>query len=105
MSKMKQMHSLITELENILSQGHNIISEVKKLLSTEVEVSEPEQVPDSSKEIKLEDLRAVLATKAREGYKDEVRALLNAHGASSLSTLDKKHYAEVLEEAGGIGND
>ena len=46
-----------------------------------------------------------LAIKAKDGFKNEVRALLNAYGASSLSALDPKYFATVLEEAGGIGND
>lgn len=53
----------------------------------------------------MEDVRAVLATKAKDGYKNEVRALLNKYGAESLSALATEHYAAVLEEAGGIGND
>ena len=43
--------------------------------------------------------------KAKDGYKEDIRTLLNAYGASSLSALDPKHFAAVLEEAGGIGND
>ena len=60
---------------------------------------------EPQREIQLEDVRAFLAAKAKDGFKNEVRALLNAYGASSLSALDPKHFAAVLEEAGGIGND
>ena len=48
---------------------------------------------------------AVLATKAKDGFKNEVRVLLNKYGAESLSALATEHYAVVLEEAGGIGHD
>lgn len=105
MSKMKQLNDFLTELEGVFSQGLAIVEESKKLLSDEDKVAEQKTTPESPKEIKLEDLRAVLATKARDGYKDDIRALLNKYGASSLSALDKEHYSAVLEEAGGIGND
>ncbi|ETJ33881.1 hypothetical protein Q604_UNBC11686G0001, partial [human gut metagenome] len=66
-----------------------LVDEFKKLLSTEEEtdtISE-EPKPKPQKELKLEDVRAVLATKAKDGYKNEVRALLNKYGAESLSAL------------------
>ena len=107
MSKMKQLNELINEMESTAKYYLRLVDEFKKLLSSEEEIvttkeklkSEPE------KELKLEDLRAVLATKAKDGYKNEIRALLNKYGAESLSALATEHYAAVIEEAGGIGHD
>lgn len=107
MSQHKQLLELITEMEGTAKYYLRLVDEFKKLLSTEEEtdtISE-EPKPKPQKELKLEDVRAVLATKAKDGYKNEVRALLNKYGAESLSALATKHYAAVLEEAGGIGND
>ncbi|HEL2325355.1 TPA: hypothetical protein TZN96_000449 [Streptococcus suis] len=107
MSKMKELNRLIHDMEETAKYYLRLVDEFKKLLTTEEEtVTKPDQPkPEPKKEIQLEDVRAVLAMKAKDGYKNEVRALLNAHGASSLSALDPKHFAAVLEEAGGFGND
>ncbi|HFH7505966.1 TPA: hypothetical protein ACGMWO_000635 [Streptococcus agalactiae] len=107
MSQHKQLLELITEMEGTAKYYLRLVDEFKKLLSTEEEtdtISE-EPKPKPQKELKLEDVRAVLAIKAKDGYKNEVRALLNKYGAESLSALATEHYAAVLEEAGGIGND
>ncbi|HEO2165610.1 TPA: hypothetical protein VAN82_000239 [Streptococcus agalactiae] len=107
MSQHKQLLELITEMEGTAKYYLRLVDEFKKLLSTEEEtdtISE-EPKPKPQKELKLEDVRAVLATKAKDGYKNEVRVLLNKYGAESLSALATEHYAAVLEEAGGIGND
>lgn len=107
MTKTKQLTDLITEMEGTAKYYLRLVEEFKKLLSTDDE-SDSKTVtvkPEPPKTIKLEDVRALLATKAKDGYKNEVRALLNKYGATSLSALAKDHYSAVLEEAGGIGHD
>ncbi|MDO4644111.1 MAG: hypothetical protein Q4A74_09745 [Cardiobacteriaceae bacterium] len=107
MSKMKQLNELITEMEATAKYYLRLVDEFKKLLTTEEDKASTtdEPKPEPTKELKLENVRAVLATKAKDGYKNEVRALLNKYGAESLSALATEHYAAVLEEAGGIGHD
>ncbi|HFH9952938.1 TPA: hypothetical protein ACGPAW_002260 [Streptococcus suis] len=107
MSKMKELNRLIHDMEETAKYYLRLVDEFKKLLTSEEEtVTKHDQPkPEPQKEIQLEDVRAILATKAKDGFKNEVRSLLNAYGASSLSALDPKHFAAVLEEAGGIGND
>ena len=55
---------------------------------------EPEE-----KTLTLEEVRAVLAEKSRSGHTEEVRALLNKHGADKLSEIDPAEYAALLAEA------
>ena len=107
MSKMKELNRLIHDMEETAKYYLRLVDEFKKLLSNDNEtVPEPiSPKSESKREIQLEDVRAVLAIKAKDGFKNEVRALLNAYGASSLSALDPNYFATVLEEAGGIGND
>ncbi|HEL2257972.1 TPA: hypothetical protein TZI98_000628 [Streptococcus suis] len=107
MSKMKELNRLIHDMEETAKYYLRLVDEFKKLLTSEEEtVTKHDQPkPEPQKEIQLEDVRAILATKAKDGFKNEVRSLLNAYGASSLSALDPKHFAAVLEEAGGIGNE
>ena len=56
------------------------------------------QEPDE-KPLTLEEVRAVLAEKSRSGHTEEVRALLNKHGADKLSEIDPTEYAALLAEA------
>ena len=55
---------------------------------------EPEEKP-----LTLEEVRAVLGEKSRSGHTEEVRALLNKHGADKLSEIDPAEYAALLAEA------
>ena len=50
-------------------------------------------------ELTLEQVRAVLADKSRQGHTAEIRALLQKHGASKLSQIDPAHYKALLAEA------
>ena len=61
---------------------------------TKAAKQEPEEKP-----LTLEEVRAVLAEKSRSGHTEEVRALLNKHGADKLSEIDPAEYAALLAEA------
>ncbi|MBR1442983.1 MAG: hypothetical protein IJ583_05550 [Firmicutes bacterium] len=57
-----------------------------------------------SKSITLEEVRAVLAEKAREGFTDEIKALITKHGAERLSDIEPSKFEGIIAEAEGIGN-
>ena len=59
-----------------------------------VEDTEPSQPA-----IKLETLRAKLGTISRAGYTDQIRNLLQKHGATHLSKVDPRDYETLLKEA------
>ena len=56
------------------------------------------------KSITLEQVRAVLAEKSRDGHTAEVRALLEKHSAAKLSEINPAKYAALLAEAEVLGN-
>lgn len=66
------------------------LSEVIKELCAE---SPPEP------EIKQEEVRKVLAEMSKRGKTAEVKALLEKYGASKLSEVKPKDYADLLKEA------
>ncbi|HFR3770670.1 TPA: hypothetical protein ACHVGM_001086 [Streptococcus suis] len=108
MSHMKKIASLLAELEQnnrtileITERNQKIRFDIQDLLSPKEAKVVEKPAPTFTKE----DVRKILATKAANGFKNEVKALLKAYDAESLSTLDEKHYGAVIEEAGGIGND
>ena len=47
----------------------------------------------------LEQVRAVLADKSRQGHTAEIRSLLQKYGAAKLSQIDPAHYKALLADA------
>lgn len=94
--------ALVAIADEVTALGANIdasVAEVKPGKATVKIVPKKEDKP-----LTLEDVRAVLAEKARAGYKDEVRALLQKHGADRLSAVDAADYVALIKEAEVLGN-
>lgn len=73
--------------------------------TTETPVQEePAEKPEPEKAIRLEDVRAVLAAKSRDGYGAQVRELIARHGGSKLSDISQSEYGAMLKEAEVFGN-
>ena len=58
---------------------------------------------EKTPEIKLEDVRAVLANKSRMGHTAAIRELLTQYGASKLSEIDPAKYPALLKDAELLG--
>ncbi len=52
-----------------------------------------------SKQLTLEEVRAVLAAKSQSGKQKEVKALITKYGAKKLTDIDPACYKELLREA------
>ncbi len=68
---------------------------------TEVKAEKKQKGVSDKKEspITVETVRAVLAEKSRDGKTQEVRALLNKHGAEKLSAIQDEKLPVLLQEA------
>ena len=71
---------------------------------TEPPKASPQAESPAPKPITLEQVRAVLAEKSRNGHTAQVRALLEKHGAAKLSEIDPAEYAGLLAEAEVLGD-
>lgn len=60
-----------------------------------------EEAPEE-KQITLEEVRAAMADKSRDGHREAVKAIITKYGANNLSSLDSKHYAAALKEVGEL---
>lgn len=58
----------------------------------------------TEKELTLEDVRAVLAEKARAGHTEQVRELLKKYGADRLSAVEPAKYQALLKDAEVLGS-
>ena len=63
----------------------------------ETSIEIPEEKP-----ITLEEVRAAMADKSRDGHREAVKAIITKYGANNLSSLDPKHYAAALKEVGEL---
>lgn len=122
MSKIKLLLDVIGDLRSLADSLQAVADAVADNGTAEAELTttkEPEKVGKVGKAAKntakkdaraakqeteekpltLEEVRAVLAEKSRSGHTEEVRALLNKHGADKLSEIDPAEYAALLAEA------
>jgi len=103
MSKIKLLLDVVTGLRSLADSLQAVADAMAG--NEPVEASHPEtpaQVPTQKPEektVSLEQVRAVLAEKSRDGFTAEVRRLLEKYGASKLSQIDPSKYAAILAEA------
>ena len=101
MSKMSDMAMTIEELRSAataINEAANRLAAQFSSASDEAPAEKPAAKVERKPEIKLEDVRAVLAEKSRAGHTAAIRALLQKYGASKLSGVDPKHYEALLKE-------
>ena len=85
-----------------LAEQFNVPAEEQPAKNAPAENSPAEEPQvEAPAEIKLEQIRAVLADKSRAGHTAAVRELLKKYGATKLSQVDPKHYAAILKETEG----
>lgn len=102
-TKLKNAAELISAAMNELSAF--IKNAETEQVSTENAAPAPATVAEQeTPKLSFEDVRGVLADIARAGNREGVKALLEKYGASKLSALDPKSYADVLKEAEVLKN-
>ena len=72
----------------------NLIDDMKALTNTLEKITQLENSKDNNKEEKiltLEEMRAILARKSKEGFTDKVKDLINYYGCHKLSEIDSKY--------------
>ena len=101
--------SLIPVIEKIKNLAESLQAVADALASTETKAEritahpeEPKALPQEAKaEVtpSLEQVRAVLADKSRNGHTAEIRSLLQKYGAAKLSGIDPANYKALLADA------
>lgn len=74
----------------------------KSKVTAKAKVKEAPIEAPKEKQPTLEEVRAVMADKSRDGHREAVKAIITKYGANNLSSLDPKHYAAALKEAGEL---
>lgn len=100
MSKMKDLQMT---LDQMIQCGEGMIAAANALKEIFSETTEARPAAPK-KEIKLTDIRGVLAEKSRAGFTAQVKELLTKYGADKLSAVDPKDYEALLADAEVLGN-
>lgn len=105
MSKMGELDLCVSELRSVAQSLNTVADSLTALFSgSQPRTSvQPESKPTSIP-LTLEEVRAVLAEKSRNGHTAKIRELLEKHGAAKLSEIDPQKYAALLAEAEVLGN-
>ena len=102
MSKMAEIATIIDELRDTASSINRIADELTDLFSYSNRV--PDVAPAPEKALSLEEARAILAEKSRDGFTAQIRDLLQKYGASKLSEIDPANFKALVADAEVLGN-
>ena len=102
MSKMNDMAMTIEELRNAAVAINDAANWLAHRFSSNAQQQRENIATNKEEKAKpaptLEEVRAVLPDKSRDGHTAEIRELLKKYGASKLSLVDPKHYEALLRE-------
>jgi hypothetical protein len=108
MGKMSELDICVSELRSAAQSLAAVADSLTALFSGNQAESSTEVKTESAtpktKPLTLEEVRAVLAEKSRNGHTAKVRELLEKHGASKLSEIDPAKYAALLADAEVLGD-
>ncbi|WP_394870340.1 rRNA biogenesis protein rrp5 [Clostridium butyricum] len=111
MSKVKLLVNVIQDLKSLAEDLEAVVNAMNE--NEEEKPTKKAEHPESNsgnkeakvKKIKLEDVRAVLAEKSQAGMVAGVREIIKKYGASKLSEIDPKNYADVIKDAEELKNE
>lgn len=101
MSKMSEMEATIRELRDIASSINDIANWLTDAFGG---TDDMETAPAPAKTYSLEEVRAILAEKSRDGFTAQIRDLLQKYGATKLSEVDPTRYGGLVADAEVLGN-
>lgn len=107
MSKVKLLLDVISDVRSLVDSLQAVADAMVENEQTDVtETPTPvkETKKPKKKEIKLEDVRGLLAEKSQAGMTVEVRELIKKYGASKLSEIDPAYYVDIMKDAEVLAN-
>lgn len=104
MSKMKLANEVVVRAKAAIDSLEELVKALQESLTDKVESVDSVKEEKSEKTYSLEEVRAELADVSRAGFTEEVRELIEKHGASKLSEVEPSKYADIIKDAKVIGN-
>ena len=81
-----------------------IASVISGAVLKSISAEEAAPAPEPEKALTLEEVRAILAEKSRDGFTAQIRDLLLKYGAKKLSEVDPVSYKALVADAEVLGN-
>lgn len=106
MSKIKLLLDMVADMRS-LADSIQALADAAVQNDGEKETKPQESKPEAApkkQNISIEAVRAVLGPLSRGGYTEQIRGILQKHGAGKLSEIDPGEYAAILKEAEGLKN-
>lgn len=101
MSRISEMEATIRELRDIASSINEIANWLTDAFGS---ADDTEAATAPEKTYSLEEVRAILAEKSRDGFTAQIRYLLQKYGATKLSEVDPTRYGGLVADAEVLGN-
>ena len=98
MGKISELDMAIRGLRSAAATINDVADTLAEVFSTESAGKTPDAATPAEPALTLEQVRAVLADKSRQGHTAEIRALLQKYGASKLSGIDPANYKALLAD-------
>ncbi|MBV4424319.1 hypothetical protein KM802_03460 [Clostridium tyrobutyricum] len=104
---MKGSYLKIAEGYELIAAGFRELAEVKEISKKKAEPERIQEIVETpTKEeppkVTIEDVRAVLAVKTRDGKTQKVKSLLSEFGADKLSSVPEDKLADLKVRAEGL---
>ena len=99
MGKISELDMAIRDLRSAAATINDVADTLAEMFGTESADNSHDAAIPAEPAPTLEQVRAVLADKSREGHTAEIRALLQKYGASKLSGIDPTNYKALLADA------
>ena len=99
MGKISELDMAIRDLRSAAATINEVADTLAEMFRTASADEAHDAAAPAEPALTLEQVRAVLANKSRQGHTAEIRALLQKYGASKLSGIDPTNYKALLADA------
>ena len=103
MGKLSKLDMVIKDLRTAAATINDVADTLAEMFNTTADEAQDAAAP-AEPVLTLEQVRAVLADKSRQGYTAQIRSLLQKYGAPKLSGIDPVHYKALVAEAEVLGD-
>ena len=98
MGKISELELAIKDLRSTAATINEVANILAEMFSATADEA-PDTAAPAEPQLTLEQVRAVLADKSRNGHTAEIRSLLQKYGAAKLSGIDPANYKALLADA------
>lgn len=105
MGKFSELDLAIKDLRSAAATINDVANTLAEMFSGGSHTGDAvEPATPAEPTLTLEQVRAVLADKSRNGFTAQIRSLLQKYGATKLSGIDPANYNSLLAEVEVLGN-